>query len=92
MSAFSKEKAMNAKLWGKDGPWKTYPERMLKMRARGFALRDAFADRLKGIITAEEARDYPSKEERPINVVSSIKPAEVMANPSPVPKIEPCIL
>ena len=61
MSAFSKEKAMNAKLWGKDGPWKTYPERMLKMRARGFALRDAFADRLKGIITAEEARDYPSK-------------------------------
>lgn len=94
ISAFSKEKAINAKLWGKDGPWKTYPERMLKMRARGFALRDAFADRLKGIITAEEARDYPSpsKEERPINIVSSINPAiEVMANPSPVPKVEPIL-
>jgi len=92
ISAFSKEKAMNAKLWGKDGPWKTYPERMLKMRARGFALRDAFADRLKGIITAEEARDYPSKEERPINVVSSIKPAiEVMANPSLLPEVEPIL-
>ena len=92
VSIFSKEKAMNAKLWGKDGPWKTYPERMLQMRARGFALRDAFADRLKGIITAEEARDYPSREEKPINVVSPIKPAiEVMANSSPVPKFEPIL-
>lgn len=92
VSIFSKEKAMNAKLWGKDGPWKTYPERMLQMRARGFALRDAFADRLKGIITAEEARDYPSREEKPINVVSPIKPAiEVIENSSPVPKVEPIL-
>jgi len=29
------------------------------MRARGFALRDKFPDALKGLITAEEARDYP---------------------------------
>jgi len=88
VSIFSKEKAMNAKLWGKDGPWKTYPERMLQMRARGFALRDAFADRLKGIITAEEARDYPSREEKPVNVVTPIKPAiEVVVNSS-IPKAE----
>lgn len=39
------------------GPWYSYPQRMLKMRARGFALRDAFPDVLKGLITAEEARD-----------------------------------
>jgi hypothetical protein len=32
---------------------------MLAMRARGFALRDAFPDALKGVITAEEAQDYP---------------------------------
>lgn len=92
VSIFSKEKAMNAKLWGKDGPWKTYPERMLQMRARGFALRDVFADRLKGIIAAEEARDYPSREEKPINVVSPIKPAlEIIENSSPVSKVEPIL-
>jgi hypothetical protein len=32
---------------------------MLQMRARGFALRDAFPDVLKGLVTAEEALDYP---------------------------------
>jgi hypothetical protein len=32
---------------------------MLQMRARGFALRDKFADLLEGLITAEEAQDYP---------------------------------
>lgn len=66
------EKAKKAGLWGKSGPWSQYPERMLQMRARGFALRDAFADRLKGIITAEEARDYPPREEKPINIVTAI--------------------
>jgi hypothetical protein len=34
---------------------------MMQMRARGFALRDAFPDVLKGMITAEEAQDYPSE-------------------------------
>jgi hypothetical protein len=56
---FSVEDAKIAKLWGKPGPWVTYPDRMLQMRARGFALRDAFPDVLKGLITAEEARDIP---------------------------------
>jgi hypothetical protein len=31
---------------------------MLAMRARGFALRDAFPDVLRGVISAEEAQDY----------------------------------
>ena len=31
---------------------------MLALRARGFALRNAFADALRGLITAEEAQDY----------------------------------
>ena len=38
--------------------WKAYPERMLQHRARGNALRDAFPDVLRGIITSEEAQDY----------------------------------
>jgi hypothetical protein len=56
---FSVEDARRAGLWGKQGPWTAYPKRMLQMRARGFALRDAFPDVLKGLITVEEANDYP---------------------------------
>jgi hypothetical protein len=41
------------------GPWWSYPDRMMQMRARGFAARDAYADALKGLITAEEAMDIP---------------------------------
>ena len=76
-------KATKAGLWDKAGPWKQYPERMLQMRARGFALRDAFADRLKGIITAEEARDYPTQEERQLKVVTPIrKEIEIKQTPA----------
>jgi hypothetical protein len=57
--SFCQEDAKKAGLWGKSGPWTSYPKRMLQMRARGFALRDKFADALGGLITAEEARDYP---------------------------------
>lgn len=51
--------AKKAHLWNKNGPWAQYPDRMLAMRARGFALRDAFPDVLRGIITTEEAADFP---------------------------------
>lgn len=60
-SKFSVEDAKRAGLWGKQGPWSSYPKRMLAMRARGFALRDAFADVLKGLITVEEAQDFPAE-------------------------------
>lgn len=56
---FTVEDAKKAQLWGKQGPWTQYPRRMLQLRARGFALRDAFPDALRGIISVEEARDYP---------------------------------
>src|SRR5208337_216254 len=48
-----------AGLWNKEGPWRTYPKRMLKMRARGFTLRDGFADKLKGLKSVEELHDTP---------------------------------
>lgn len=54
---FSVADAKAAGLWGKSGPWKSYPARMLQMRARGFALRDAFPDALMGLAIAEEERD-----------------------------------
>ena len=62
VTKFSVADAKRAGLWGKSGPWTQYPKRMLQLRARGFALRDAFPDVLKGLITAEEARDYPQAE------------------------------
>ncbi len=56
---YSIEDAKKALLWNKSGPWQQYPKRMLQMRARGFALRDKFADVLGGLISSEEAQDYP---------------------------------
>jgi hypothetical protein len=60
--SFSVEDAKKAGLWGKAGPWQQYPKRMLQMRARGFAVRDAFPDVLRGLITAEEAADIPARD------------------------------
>lgn len=51
---FSVDDAKRASLWGKQGPWTQYPERMLSMRARAFALRDGFADVLGGLYLTEE--------------------------------------
>ena len=55
---FSKEDAKQAGLLNKTGVWTQYPDRMLQMRARGFALRDKFSDVLKGIALREEVEDY----------------------------------
>lgn len=55
---FSVEDAKAASLWGKTGPWKQYPKRMLAMRARAFALRNLFPDVLKGLGVREEVRDF----------------------------------
>ena len=60
VARFSMADAKRAGLAGKQGPWTQYPRRMLQLRARGFALRDAFPDVLKGLVTAEEAQDYPT--------------------------------
>jgi hypothetical protein len=88
---FSVEDAKRAGLWGKQGPWQAYPKRMLQMRARGFALRDAFPDVLKGLITAEEAQDFPS--EAAPTVVKDITPRNPLdalqapARPAPAPSL-----
>lgn len=56
---FNMKEANEAGLLNKDSPWKTYPKRMRQMRARAFALRDVFADVLRGIPVAEEMFDLP---------------------------------
>jgi len=56
---FSDEDAIKAGLIAKGGVWVQYRARMRQLRARGFALRDSFADVLKGISIAEESIDTP---------------------------------
>lgn len=73
-AAFSVEQAKRAGLWGKAGPWQQYPRRMLQMRARGFALRDAFPDVLRGLITAEEAEDIPPERGPVVDHVDTAPP------------------
>lgn len=57
---FSMDDAKVAGLLGKAGPWTQYPKRMRQMRARAFALRDVFADVLRGMPIAEEIMDIPA--------------------------------
>lgn len=54
---FTMDEAKKAGLLSKQGPWQSYPKRMLQMRARAFALRDVFPDILRGIGIAEEIED-----------------------------------
>lgn len=76
--AEAKKAGLIQKSLGKDGkgqgPWVTYPDRMLKMRARGFALRDVFPDVLKGLVTTEEAQDYLDAETAAPRVVQATDP------------------
>jgi hypothetical protein len=89
VAKFSVADAKKAGLWGKTGPWTQYPGRMLGLRARGFALRNAFADALRGLVTAEEAQDYPTTPAKTEPVVVRPKfdtPAEERADPFEVAK------
>lgn len=89
---FTKDDAIKSKLWGKAGPWQQYPDRMLQMRARGFAIRDAFPDAIKGIITYEELRDYP-QEAQGGNIKVAVTPSDAedldaLANKLEAPVLE----
>ena len=72
--------AKRAGLWGKQGPWQQYPSRMLQMRARSWALRDAFADVLRGIQSVEEVRDIPE--------VIDVTPPPALPEPKAATKAE----
>lgn len=55
--SFSRADAEKAGLWNKQ-IWRSYPKRMLMMRARAYALRDAYPDILHGVAVWEEVQDY----------------------------------
>jgi hypothetical protein len=89
-SSFSVSDAKRAGLWGKQGPWSQYPKRMLQLRARAFALRDAFPDALRGLASAEEEQDTITvtaeviEPEKPRSGVAALKAAmQVEAAPEP---------
>lgn len=92
---FSVADAKTANLWGQN-TWKLYPKRMLQMRARSWALRDVFADYLRGMRAAEEQMDcidvesFPVEKQRRVSR-SSLNDAPVVraAPPAPAPSGSP---
>ncbi len=64
---------------------KLYPKRMLQMRARAFACRDAFADALRGLGVREELEGITEPRQTQGRVVSR---EMVLDAPAPKPKIE----
>lgn len=83
IGTFSRADAERAGLWGKPGPWTQYPERMLLARARAFALRDGFADVLRGIACREEVED--AIVDAPVPAPSVPPPTEPPAKPTEAP-------
>ena len=67
---YSMADAKKAELLNKDN-WKKFPDRMLKARALGYALRDRFQDKLMGIGFVEELQDITPQ----VQVVHDVKPS-----------------
>lgn len=80
---FSVADAKQAKLWGKAGPWTDYPQRMLPMRARSWAMRDSFPDALKGVGIIEEQEDIPAKSPQTRQAKAIVLPGDPEPETSP---------
>ena len=90
-SEFSVAMAKQARLWGKPGPWVTYPARMLAMRARSWAVRAIFADALQGVESADELADVELAEGRPMPRPdgSTVDAVPVFSSPPPAVDDQP---
>jgi len=81
---FNVGQARKAQLLGKQGPWTTYPDRMLAMRARAWAGRDTFPDVLKGVKSAEELMDIPDDRPQQAEPIQPRRASEARAvSPEP---------
>ena len=80
---FSMADAKRAGLTGKQGPWTQYPQRMIAMRARSWAVRDGAADALMGLHVSEEAQDYGPDAARDVTPAPK-RGGVVYADPDPV--------
>lgn len=93
MRTFSEEDARVAGHLNKD-TYKKNLQRMLSIRARAFALRDVFADVLKGLKVAEEVEDYPAEKDitpaEPAKTGSALdRMKSAMSSQQPVIEAEP---
>lgn len=92
IKTFSVADARNAGLWQRNEIWKKYPDRMLQMRARAFALRDGFADVLRGVGIREEVRDMnlpPMPRAQPLSkadLLGKPEPEVIEAEPEDLPE------
>lgn len=88
---FTVADAKKAGLWGKQGPWSAYPQRMLQMRARAWALRDGCADMLRGMKMAEEIQDIVEVvRDEPIPEMDMSRPeVEKVVNPDTGRLVDP---
>ncbi len=84
VGTFTIADAKRAQLWRKAGPWQYYSDRMLRMRARAFALRDSFADVLRGLSVVEEMRDVAPNNHVAREVKPLILPDEAKGVPDAV--------
>lgn len=81
--SFTRVQAVKAGLWDK-GVWKQYPERMLQMRARGFAVADGAPDVITGMYLTEELQGGELRDE----VAPQIAPPDEPQLP-PEPEMPP---
>lgn len=82
---FSISDAKRAGLLGKQGPWQSYPQRMLLNRARAWAIRDGAADALMGLQASEEVSDYGPDRARDVTPTEAPRRGGVVyADPDPV--------
>ena len=83
LSYFSVGDAKRANLWGKGGPWTQFPQRMLRFKSMGFAMRDEFPDVLRGFVPYEDLADY-SEPAKTISVQTEIVSVddEIVEEPS----------
>lgn len=86
---FSAADAKRAGLLGKSGPWASYTPRMLQMRARAFALRDAFPDLLMGLGVVEENDDIPTTGAMTAGTPSEGPAARLASKIDSVPDVTP---
>jgi len=90
---FSVEDAKRAGLWGKQGPWQSYPMRMLEWRAKTWAARDGAPDALMGLTLADDADTYGPDAARDVTPAAP-KPSPrgslryVEPDPEPEPEVD----
>jgi hypothetical protein len=85
VSTFSIDDAKKAGLTGKSGPWKEYTNRMIRYRALGFCLRDAFPEVMQSIHITQEI-----EEDEPLAVPETdVPPRDERRTPAQMPEEEP---